>query len=776
MQRRISLLLVVILLSSVSAFAQKAVGTVKGFVYDKKTGEPMIYTNVLVEEEKTLGAQTDGNGYFSLSLPVGSYTLYTTSIGYDTTTISVTLLANEIITRKLFISPLGMQLKSVEVSAHKIEKTTQINVGVTSITPREIKLLPSAGGEPDVAQFLQVVPGVVFTGDQGGQLYVRGGSPAQTGILLDGVTIYNPFHSIGLFSVFETESIRNVDVYSAGFNAEYGNRTSAIVDVHTKDGNKNNLAGLVSVSPIMARAMLEGPLVKSKKANGSGITFLFSGKTSYLDQTSKSIYAGLGDEFKAGLPYGFTDLYGKVTFNADNGSKLNVFGFNFNDKAQLLDAQTHATVADYKWKARGAGATFVVSPGSSTALIDGKFAYSNYNINYQEASSAQPRTTGIDGFEAGLNFTYFLPHYSELKYGIEVSGFHTALSYYVSPGITTTLDRYSTLGGIYAVYRKNFNNKFIMEPSIRVQYYSEVSKLAPQPRLGLKYNITSTIRLKASTGLYAQNIISTKSDRDIVNFFSGFLLSPAQQIYDENGQPVNSKLQTAFHAAGGLEVDVNRVELNLEPWMKNFTQLVEFNRNKLYSADPDFVAGNGKAVGLDLSAKYSNKRVYLWGVVSYQKVRYTNIGPDGKVQTYPPPFDRGFNSNFVASYTAGKKSDWEFSGRYSLGSPFPFTQTQGFYENNNPVSTGVNTNYLTQNGNIGVIYSNEINGGRLSWYHRFDLSVRKRFYFSERSNLDVTLSVTNLYNRNNAFYIDRITNTIVYQLPIFPSLNLTWKF
>lgn len=776
MQQRISLLIAIILLSSVSAFAQKGNATVKGFVYDKKTGEPIIYNNVLFRDNPNIGAQTDGNGYFSITLPVGAYTMYTTSIGYDTATVSITLLANEIITRKLYISPLGMELKGVEISARKIEKTTQINTGVTTITPREIKLLPSAGGEPDVAQFLQVIPGVVFTGDQGGQLYVRGGSPAQTGILLDGVTIYNPFHSIGLFSVFETEAIRNVDVYSAGFNAEYGNRTSAIVDVHTRDGNKNNIAGMVSVSPIMTRGMLEGPLVKSKNENGSAITFLVTAKTSYLDQTSKSLYGGLGDQFEAGLPYGFTDLYGKVSFNADNGSKLNVFGFNFDDKAQLLNSKTYDVAADYKWKARGAGATFVVSPGSSSALIDGKFAYSKYNIDYLEASATQPRTTGIDGFEAGLNFTYFLPNYSELKYGIEVSGLHTVLSYFNSLSTTTALDRYSTIGGIYAVYRKNFNNKFIMEPSVRVQYYSEVSKIAPQPRLGLKYNITSTVRIKGSAGMYAQNIISTKSDRDIVNFFSGFLLSPQQQIRDENGQIVNSNLQTAYHAAGGLEVDINRVELNAEPWIKSFGRLIELNRNKLYPSDADFAAGHGKAIGFDLSAKYSYKRIYLWGVVSYQKVRYTNIGPDGQPQTYPPPFDRGFNSNFVASYTAGKKRDWEFSGRYNLGSPFPFTQTQGFYENNNPVSGGVGTNYLTQNGQMGVLYANEINGGRLSWYHRFDLSVRKRFTFTERSNLDATVSVTNMYNRRNAFYIDRITNVIVYQLPIFPSANLTWKF
>ena len=146
----------------------------------------------------------------------------------------------------------NVRWKDVEISARKKEKTTKVNVGTTTITPTEIKILPSAGGEPDIAQYLQVLPGVIFTGDQGGQLYIRGGSPTQTGILLDGVTIYNPFHSIGLYSVFETDAIRSVDVTSSGFGAQYGNRTSAIVDIRTKDGNKNRLSGKLSASPIMA--------------------------------------------------------------------------------------------------------------------------------------------------------------------------------------------------------------------------------------------------------------------------------------------------------------------------------------------------------------------------------------------------------------------------------------------------------------------------------------------------------------------------------------------
>ncbi len=761
---------------SCAAIAQNHNGTIKGFVYDKKTGEPMIYTNVIVDGSKS-GVQTDVNGYFSISLPSGSYSLIITAVGYDSSVTPLNLLPDAMVTKKILLAQRETELKGVEVSGRKTEKMTHINTGVTTVTPRELKLLPSAGGEPDLAQYLQVIPGVVFTGDQGGQLYIRGGSPAQTGIYLDGITVYSPFHSIGLFSVFETEAIRNVDVYTAGFGAQYGNRTSAIVDVHTKDGNKNNISGLVSVSPIMTRALLEGPLVKSKKKSGAGITFLVTGKTSYLDQTSKTLYSGLGEPFTSGLPYKFTDVYGKLTFSGDNGSKLNLFGFNFDDHANLLNDTSHADVADYHWKATGAGATFVVSPGNSAALIDGKFAYSNYNISLGQPGALTdtvPRTSQINGFEAAINFTYFLHDYSQLKYGVEVSGTHTSLSYYSSAGISTAEERQSTLAALYFLYRHNFGSKVILEPSVRFQYYSELNKLSPEPRLGLKWNASENVRLKFATGIYSQNLISTKSDQDIVNLFTGFLLSPDQSIKDAHGNEVKTNLQTAYHAVGGIEVDVNKVEFNLEPWVKYFGQVDELNRNKQLPTDPDFVAASGIANGVDISAKYSHQRVYLWAAMGYQNVNYTSTDSKGKVQTYPTPFDTRFNANAVASYTLGKKKDWDVSGRFNIHAPFPFTQTQGFYEN---IGMGnLAQNPMQQNGTLGVIYANEINGGRLSWYHRLDLSVKKRFKLANKSALDATFALTNAYNRQNIFFVDRVTNVKVYQLPLFPSFNITWTF
>lgn len=768
------------------SFAQT--GSIKGFVYDKSTGEPLSFAGVIISDTK-FAAQTDKNGYYSISqLPGGEYNVIAVAYGYDTASKSVAVSPNRISSLNLYIRSFGTELTGVSVSAKSIQKQVRTNVGVTKISPTEIKIMPGAGGEPDLAQYLQLIPGVQFTGDQGGQLYIRGGSPAQTGILLDGVTIYNPFHTIGLYSIFETDAIRDVEVQSAGFSAEYGNRTSAILDVRTKDGNRNRLAGKLSVSPIMARAMLEGPLKKSKSGGPGGISFLLTAKHSYLDETSKSIYGSTGDAFKNGLPYNFTDLYGKITISGDNGSKINFFGFNFIDNAIFQESNTGKKVADFKWNAAGGGATFVVSPTGSSSLINGKFAYSKYHIDYDEVGVV-PRSSEISGFEGAIGFTNFLPKYGVLKYGVEVSGLSTSLDYVNNNGFATTLDRNNTMAGVYALFRKNFGQKLIIEPSFRLQYYSAIGTASPEPRISAKYNLSPSVRLKGAAGYYTQNIISTKSDRDVVNFFTGFFLSPDDDIKDQNGKTVKNTLLTAYHLLGGIEVDVKGVEFNLEPWIKMFPRVIELNRNK-GAINPqtgeqdiqDYQAGTGRATGLDLSAKYSKGRYFLWTAFSYQMVNNTYLVPGFSTQEpvtkqeYPTPFDRRFNMNLLGSYKAGKRREWEVSMRYNMGSPFPFTQTQGFYESLSLVQGGVATNYAQQNGNIGLVLSNDVNQGRLSWYHRVDISAKRKFQISKNSNLEATVAITNALDRNNIFYVDRVENKRVYQLPFFPSANLTWNF
>ncbi|MBK7588869.1 MAG: TonB-dependent receptor [Bacteroidetes bacterium] len=743
--------------------AQNLTGIVKGFVYEKANSEPIIGATVSLKD-KNKGTQTNVNGFFNLSkIEPGTYTLVITALGFDALEKQITVEADEAAGQKIYLEKRARELKGVQISAKREEKIFETKVGMTRITPKELKILRVIGGEPDIAQFLQVMPGVISTGDQGGQLYIRGGSPIQNKILLDGMTIYNPFHSIGLYSVFETDAIRSADVMSGGFGVEYGDRTSAIVSVVTKDGNKKRHSGKVAVNPILAKVFLEGPIIKDKEDSSTSITYIASLKHSYLKGSSTALYGLLGEPYKTKLPYTFTDAYGKINVSSNNGSKINIFGFSFNDRVN------YQNTSDLEWKSYGGGTNFVLTPGASSSIISGGFYYSDYKIGLIEADN-KPRESEINGFDANVKVTTYFDNHSELNYGVEFTGFKTAYQYYNFIGILQEQNDYTTQIGAFVKLKKNFGERFVLEPGVRIQYYASLPVTRLEPRLAMKLNVTEKVRLKAAAGMYSQNIISSKSDRDIVNFFTGFLTAPDFEIQNPDGTYANNNIQKAYHIIGGIEVDVNDLEFTVEPWYKYFGQLITINRYKLFPTDPDFSIETGKAYGVDFTTKYSKGRYYFWGVYSYGYVDRN----DGR-QTYPTPFDRRHNINLLASYTAGKKYDWEFSIRFNYGSAFPFTQTQAFYENMD-FNNGISTNYLTQNGNLGIVYADKINGGRLSDYHRMDISMKKKFAISKTSSLEASGSISNVYNQQNIFYIDRVRNTREYQLPIFPSLGLSWNF
>ena len=150
---------------------------------------------------------------------------------------------------------------------------------------------------------------------------------------MDGVILFSPFHSIGIFSVFDMDIMSSADVYTGGFGAEFGGRISSVMDIKTRDGNKKRLSGKVDLSNIGAQLLLEGPLVKLKEDRKAALSFIVSGKGSFLEQSSKFFYPYVKDE--DGLPYTFLDLYGKITLSTKNGTKWNLFGFNYTDQIRL---------------------------------------------------------------------------------------------------------------------------------------------------------------------------------------------------------------------------------------------------------------------------------------------------------------------------------------------------------------------------------------------------------------------------------------------------------
>ena len=755
------------LVSTFQIFAQ--VGSIRGFVYEESSGEPAMFSNVVLDGTK-IGTVTDANGFFNLSqVPVGTYTINVSYIGFDAISSSVEVVPNKINNEKFYLKESSIQLNTIQLSAERQEAKTSVNTSVVKLTSKSLKKLPSIGGEPDIAQFLQVIPGVVFTGDQGGQLYIRGGAPIHNAVLLDGMILYNAFHSIGLFSVFDTDVIKTADVYTGGFSAEYGGRISSVVDIKTRDGNKKRLTGKVAASTFGAKLLLEGPLFKQKE-NGAGSSFILSAKTSYIDQTSQSIYSYIGDE---GLPYSFLDIYGKVSFSGSNGSKINLFGFNYGDDV------AYTSLTNFNWKSTGFGSNFVLIPSGSTMLVEGNFAYSNYNTE-QSNPSTRPKKSSIGGFNMGLDFTSFLSGDNQMKYGLEVLGFSNSLSFYNPSNIELAHNDNTTEFAVFAKY-KHVGTRLLFEPSFRYHSYTSLGESSLEPRFGLKYNITERLRLKSSAGLFSQNLVAVTTGREVVNLFQGFISSTTNLPANLNGEERTSYLQKAKHLIVGLELDLNeKWTVNIEGYVKDFGQLINLNRNKIYEDDTqndaiadelkkDFVVESGLAKGIDFLIKYNNQTTSLWMVYSLGKVTKTDA-----FETYAPHFDRRHNLNIVASRIFGKDKSWTFDMRWNYGSGFPFTETQGYYENIN-FEDGINTDITQSNGDLGIYYA-DYNRGQMPDYHRLDVSIKKKITFSKNSIMETTLGISNLYDRANIFYYDQLTDSRINQLPFMPSIGANWQF
>lgn len=755
----------VLIFTIITTMVSAQTGSIRGFVYDKETGEPMMLTNVVLENT-LIGTTTDVNGYFVLSkIKTGDYNIKVTLLGYETYIAPIKIEKNKVLALKIDLSPSATELQTVEIQGKQEVARTESQVSIEKITSKDIQQMPSIGGQADLAQYIQVLPGVVFSGDQGGQLYIRGGSAIHNKVLLDGMVVYNPFHSIGLFSVFETDIIRNADIYTGGFSAQYGGRISSVMDITTKDGNKKHFSGKLAASTFGANLLLEGPLLKKKDYS---LSYILSAKNSYLSKTSTSIYSYMNKE----LPYDYFDLYGKLTLATDNGSKINFFGLNFSDKVNQYEA-----IADFNWVNRAFGTNFLLIPGTSSALVEGVVAYSDYTMNMRETTTNQNQMSNIGGFNVGLSVTNFFGD-DRLKYGMEMEGNTTRTAYKINDTITD----YSTEIGLYAIYKLLYRS-ILLEPSLRLNYYASLGNVFLEPRLSAKWNITKKFRLKLATGVYSQTFLDTKSDRDIVNLFTGYMtVNPDLNIVGSfRGEALSTYVQKSNHFIFGAEYDILRnFNLNVELYYKTMSNLTSVNRERLYADDLDhsdkpeyqrkeYTVENGKAYGADFSLKYDDGRLYVWTIYSLGKVIR-----EGEMQTYSPHYDRRHNVNVLINYQMGQSRDFEISLRWNYGSGFPYSPTASMVEMLD-FSNGINSDYISQNGTLTTIYG-ELNSERLPNYHRLDLSAKKRFDIGKRSILEINLSVTNVYNRNNLFYWNRITSQRVDQLPIMPSLGITYTF
>ena len=470
---------------------QSTKSDIRGFVYDGDNGDRSVASVITAVKDKSDGTVvrsilSDNDGYYALTgLTPGDYWVRVSHAGFDTLYEKVKVFA-DINTKKDFYLQHISSMEAVEISVKG--KARDAQVGVTNIEARAIYKMPAVGAEPDILQYLQILPGVVFSGDQGGQLYIRGGSPIMNKVMMDGLTIYNPFHSIGLFSVFETDLIQTADVYSAGFGSEYGGRVSAVVDIKTRDGNRKRMAGKVGLTTFTSKLLLESPLRKYQQGkNNSSIAISY--KNSFLRESSRLLYNYANPDK---LPYNFGDLFVKMSFNSANGGYTKLYGFRFSDNVAFPGSTR------YGWTSTGLGGKFLVVPEQAKTRVDGFFLWSQYSIEQKE-QDAKPRNSSIGGFNLGMNFSYNFKR-DDLKWGIELNGFQTNFQLYNANDrkinqleSTTEINSF----GNYRVVRK----KLICNIGLRNQYYASLGNGSLEPRFQLRYMPLKSIGIKFAVGM-----------------------------------------------------------------------------------------------------------------------------------------------------------------------------------------------------------------------------------------------------------------------------------
>jgi hypothetical protein len=742
-------------------------GSIKGFVYDSSTGQPLPVATVTIGGTQK-GTATDRDGFYLLTrVPAGSQTLRVTYLGFEDYSKQLTVRPDAVEQVVVYMKPSVYQLDEATISAERRRLEHMNPVSAHHMTPVTMNRIPGLTGQSDLAEYLQVIPGVIFTGDRGGQFYVRGGSPVQNLVRLDGMTVVNPFHSIGFASVFDTETIGSVDVYTAGFDSRFGSRISSVIDVRSRLGNRREFRTKASASTFGYGLLAEGPLKKMTDSNPSSLSFILSGKGSWIDRTEGTLYPYLDS---TGIPFRYNDLFGRVSLVGRKGDQLDVMGIHFTDIAQ------YSSTVKSTWETNGGGARFLVTPSGSPTLLEMGLNYSDYRGEFLE-SGRRPRRTRYNTLEAAITVHYNGPLF-KLEWGTGMNAIHT-MHTFVRSGNLLTEDEYFTTELFSYLDARLETERLLVEPGFRLQYYADQAYLSPEPRLKFKYRINDLFSLNFATGRYSQTLVSTTSPEDVVSLFQGYYSGPGFVQDTYKGKYIDDKLALAWHAVIGVTYfGPKDLKLSVEGYVKDYYRMIEYNRYKQYdlilNGDDTlpsyliqhFILEKGWAYGIDFLAEWnlSNWNLYLAYSLGY-------VTREDEFMKYVPHFDRRHNLNLVAGYGFGARKLLNVKARWNLGSGFPFTPSYGMYET---LATGYGRLTLDPgtSGDLGIWYGT-LNSGRMPWYHRLDISVQKTWPFRNGHGLVLSLGIMNVYNRRNVFYVDRITMERVDQLPVLPTIGVT---
>jgi len=725
--------------------AQQA--SIQGIVTDRTTGQPLYGANIVLsslpDEENVLGAAADNEGFYTIdSIDPGIWSLRISYIGY--VAYEDTLQFKEGENRTVNVALEQDDALLDEVLIEQALGAARREEGRQRITPVELTRIPGPA-TGDLATYLQTLPGVVSSGDRGGQFFIRGGTPSQNMVLVDGALIYKPAHIVGFYSPFPENLVAGADFYAGGFGPRYTDRISSVLDIQMRHGNRYSYTGSAAVSPFAAEVFAEGPITVGKSS------WIFSARNSLIEQTST--WYPIEEQ---PLKFGSQFLKGSYI---DNSTRCSAMVMNTYDRGRM-DFEAEESIS---WRNFVLGGKCVALPEGSRVLMD-----TNVNLTHFTNSVKDVEPFGFSSKATRLSLDLNLRQYAgDIRFDY---GFYANLRYLNydlgEKFVGLQRDDFSQLNaGAHFETSIPVGQRLRMQPGVAFSLNPGGIGTSIEPRFRFSWQPFGSEKEEVSgaVGIYRQSIVGISDMRDLSSVFVAWMSTP-----------IGDSQMEAIHAMLGWQQTITEgLSWSVESYYKRMSNLPVPVWSTIARFTTDLALADGRVYGSDIRLEYSRGSFYGLIGYGYSNTLYESAQDHFSVwfgepiQEYHPPHDRRHQLNAlfsmdVGSFTAGV--------RWQLGTGLPFTRPMGFddlldFRERLP---DVNNDRGTRRVILDKPYQ-----GRMPTVHRMDVSVERTFRFSQSgSQVNLQVGAINTYDQTNIFYYDVFTHRRIDQFPVVPYLTL----
>lgn len=746
--------------------------TISGTIRDASNGESLIGAQVYFPEWGK-GCITNYYGFYSISLPADEYLMKVSYIGFDNYSKQIHLNTDTKIDIDLF--PESVELGEVEVVAKKEKNIHNVGLNGQHISMERVKSIPTMLGEPDVLKSLQLLPGVQTAHEGTNNLSVRGGSFDQNLILLDEAPLYNPSHTLGIFSAINADAVNNMEFFKGEMPARYGGRLSSVIDIRMKEGNSKKFAMAGNVGLLSSKLSVEAPIIKDRTS------FILSTRYSYAGYTADGASV-LGDaigfddlhkNFRKGNDVQFYDLNFKINhrINKNNRIYLSAYSgkdqFYFRSFSDKMNMQWGNNTATLRWN------TIV----SDKIFHNFSAIYSNYNYSYKLLDDSRQFlwTAGLSEMKAKSDWDYFMNPNNHLRFGIEASKLDFDPGSIQPRGSQSNSveiklpNRKATQFAAYISNEQNLSQRWKAYYGLRASVFSgesgeldSKSYYALEPRLSLGYLLTENVSMKASYIHTVQNL--HKISNSSLGLPTDIWLPAASDIRPQSADQYSLGVYTDWKD--------DTFEFSAEVFGKQMHDIIDFKDNAELFVNPqvaeEILPGEGRAYGLELLLQKKKGRTQFWLSYTLSKAEF-QIDGINEDNWYPARYDRRHSLKLTLTHSLSKA--WSVSSNFVYSTGSATTIPIGIFE---------------FKGSSFIEYSDR-NAYRLPDYHRLDIAFKyvpsknsQRRWKSEWNfglyNVYGRKNVFSLYLRQNDYQLQQQQAYQIYLFTFMPNVSYSFKF